>query len=268
MLGPRVIEAYLGDEADAAAGAPQLAAEASPPGAPLLEVSGLTTGYEGVEVLHGVDLGVYPGETVCILGANGAGKSTILRALMRQLPFWRGALRFDGKDMTKAKRFMLARAGIGYVPEGRGMLASLSVRENLEMGGYVETKREAVAGNFERVMGLFPALVSRMNEPAANLSGGQQQMLAIARALMSAPRLLLLDEPSLGLAPQIVAQVYAALTELKRSGQAILLVEQIVGKALALSDRAYVLDKGRIVLDGPSAKIASEPLLRNAYLGL
>ena len=268
IVGPRVIEAYLGDDADAAAGAPQLAAEASPPRAPLLEVSGLTTGYEGVEVLHGVDLAVYPGETVCILGANGAGKSTVLRALMRQLPFWRGALSFDGKDMTKAKRFMLARAGIGYVPEGRGMLASLSVRENLEMGGYVEPKREAVAGNFERVMGMFPALVSRMNEPAANLSGGQQQMLAIARALMSAPRLLLLDEPSLGLAPQIVGQVYAALTELKRSGQAILLVEQIVGKALALSDRAYVLDKGKIVLDGPSAKIASEPLLRNAYLGL
>jgi branched-chain amino acid transport system ATP-binding protein len=268
IVGPRVVEAYLGDEADAAAGAPQLAAKASPSGAPLLEVIGLTTGYEGVEVLHGVDLAVYPGETVCILGANGAGKSTILRALMRQLPFWRGDLRFDGMDMTKARRFMLARAGIGYVPEGRGMLASLSVRENLEMGGYVETKREAVAGNFERVLGMFPALVSRMNEPAANLSGGQQQMLAIARALMSAPRLLLLDEPSLGLAPQIVAQVYAALIELKRSGQAILLVEQIVGKALALSDRAYVLDKGKIVLDGPSAKIASEPLLRNAYLGL
>ena len=146
---------------------------------------------------------------------------------------------------------------IALCPAHRDRSASLSVRENLEMGGYVETKREAVAGNFERVMGLFPALVSRMNEPAANLSGGQQQMLAIARALMSAPRLLLLDEPSLGLAPQIVAQVYAALAELKRSGQAILLVEQIVGKALALTDRAYVLDKGKIVLDGPSAKIAS-----------
>jgi branched-chain amino acid transport system ATP-binding protein len=265
---PRVVEAYLGDETVGAAIAPQPAATASPRGAPLLEVSGLTTGYEGVEILHGVDLAVYPGETVSILGPNGAGKSTILRALMRQLPFWRGALRFGGEDMTKARRFMLARAGIGYVPEGRGMLASLSVRENLEMGAYVKSKREAAAGNFDRVMSLFPALASRLNEPAANLSGGQQQMLAIGRALMSAPKLLLLDEPSLGLAPQIVGQVYAALTELKMSGQAILLVEQMVGKALALSDRAYVLDKGRIVLNGPSARVASEPLLRDAYLGL
>ena len=278
---PRVIEAYLGEESGVVPTATEpvpvslsnafSASEpmsTQPENVPMLEVKGLATGYEGIEVVHGIDLSVSDGETVCILGANGAGKSTILRAVMRQLPCWRGNLRFCGEDLTNSKAFAPAHIGIGYVPEGRGMLASLTVRENLEMGAYPEGAREAFARNLERVLSLFPALMPRLGDVAANLSGGQQQMLAIGRALMGSPKLVLLDEPSLGLAPQIVGQVYAALTELKSSGQAILLVEQTVGKALALSDRAYVLDGGKVVLTGPSDKVSDDKLLRGAYLGL
>jgi ABC-type branched-subunit amino acid transport system ATPase component len=280
---PRVIEAYLGDEAGAALSKTGPAPISSPitisrkplsarskvaRSEPMLEVNDLVTGYDGVEVIHGVDLSVKAGETVCMLGANGAGKSTILRAIMRQLPCWRGSVRFLGEDITNAMAFVPARVGIGYVPEGRGMLASLSVRENLEMGAHPRDARAAFARNLERVLSLFPALVPRLGDAAADLSGGQQQMLAIGRALMSSPKLVLLDEPSLGLAPQIVSQVYGALTELKSSGEAILLVEQTVGKALALSDRAYVLDGGRVVLAGPSDSVRNDELLRDAYLGL
>jgi ABC-type branched-subunit amino acid transport system ATPase component len=281
---PRVIEAYLGEEAGAVSVETEPALVSSPiafsdgepvstlpedaRAGPMLEVKGLATGYEGVEVVHGIDLVVKDGETVCILGANGAGKSTTLRAVMRQLPCWRGHVRFLGEDLTNAKAFAPAHVGIGYVPEGRGMLASLTVRENLEMGAYPGGARDAFARNLERVLSLFPALVPRLGDAAANLSGGQQQMLAIGRVLMGSPKLVLLDEPSLGLAPQIVSQVYAALTELKSSGQAILLVEQTVGKALALSDRAYVLDGGKVVLTGPSDKVRNDKLLRDAYLGL
>jgi ABC-type branched-subunit amino acid transport system ATPase component len=280
---PRVIEAYLGDEAGAALSKTGPAPISSPitisrkplsarskvaRSEPMLEVNDLVTGYDGVEVIHGVDLSVKAGETVCMLGANGAGKSTILRAIMRQLPCWRGSVRFLGEDITNAMAFVPARVGIGYVPEGRGMLASLSVRENLEMGAHPRDARAAFARNLERVLSLFPALVPRLGDAAADLSGGQQQMLAIGRALMSSPKLVLLDEPSLGLAPQIVSQVYGALTELKSSGEAILLVEQTVGKALALSDRAYVLDGGKVVLTGLSDKVRNDELLRNAYLGL
>ena len=234
----------------------------------MLEVQGLRTGYEGVEVIHGVDLAVSEGETVCVLGANGAGKSTLLRAVMRQLALWSGSVRFLGQDLTAAKAFVPAHCGMGYVPEGRGMLASLTVRENLEMGAYPARAQASFSGNLARVLALFPALEPRLQHAAGNLSGGQAQMLAIGRALMSSPRLLLLDEPSLGLAPQIVGQVYAVLGQLKAAGQAILLVEQAVGKALSLSDRAYVLERGRIVLCGPCERVKDDPLLRDAYLGL
>ncbi len=234
----------------------------------MLEVAGLKTGYEGVEVVHGVDLKVHEGESVCVLGANGAGKSTTLRAIMRQLPYWQGSVRFLGHDLSRAKPSVPAQLGLGYVPEGRGMLASLTVRENLEIGSYPSQARKAFSANLDRVLGLFPALLPRLGEDAANLSGGQQQMLAIGRALMNSPQLLMLDEPSLGLGPQVVSQVYAALVELKKAGQAILLVEQAVGKALALSDRAYVLDRGRVVLAGPSDRVKNDKMLRDAYLGL
>lgn len=234
----------------------------------MLEVSGLKTGYEGIEVVHGVDLKVDEGESVCVLGANGAGKSTTLRAIMRQLPYWYGHVRFLGHDLSRARPSVPAHLGLGYVPEGRGMLALLTVRENLEIGAYPSHARGTFSANLDRVLGLFPALQPRLSDVAANLSGGQQQMLAIGRALMNSPRLLMLDEPSLGLGPQIVSQVYAALLELKKAGQAILLVEQAVGKALALSDRAYVLDRGRVVLTGPSDRVKNDKLLRDAYLGL
>ena len=235
---------------------------------PMLEVAGLCTGYEGVEVVHGVELAVGQGETVCLLGANGAGKSTVLRAVMRQLPIWAGSVRFLGEDITHAKAFVPAHVGMGYVPEGRGMLASLSVRENLEMGAYPPRAQPMFRRSLERVLALFPALEPRLGDVAGNLSGGQAQMLAIGRALMSMPSLVVLDEPSLGLAPQIVSQVYAALTRLKRDGQALLLVEQAVDKALTLSDRAYVLEQGRVVLNGPCARVRDNRLLRDAYLGL
>ena len=234
----------------------------------MLEVSGLKTGYEGIEVVHGVDLKVDEGESVCVLGANGAGKSTTLRAIMRQLPCWHGHVRFLGHDLSHARPSVPAHLGLGYVPEGRGMLALLTVRENLEIGAYPSHARGTFSANLDRVLGLFPALRPRLSDVAADLSGGQQQMLAIGRALMNSPRLLMLDEPSLGLGPQIVSQVYAALLELKKAGQAILLVEQAVGKALALSDRAYVLDRGRVVLTGPSDRVKNDKLLRDAYLGL
>jgi len=234
----------------------------------MLEVSGIRTGYEGVEVVHDVDLAVNECETVCVLGANGAGKSTMLRAIMRQLPLWGGSVRFVGEVLTDAKAFVPAHHGMGYVPEGRGMLASLTVRENLEMGAYPLRAQASFAANLERVLALFPALMPRLEHAAGDLSGGQAQMLAIGRALMASPKLLVLDEPSLGLAPQIVAQVYVVLGQLKAEGQAILLVEQTVGKALALSDRAYVLDRGRVVLCGHCAEVRNDKLLRDAYLGL
>jgi branched-chain amino acid transport system ATP-binding protein len=234
----------------------------------MLEVSGIRTGYEGIEVVHGVDLSVSEGETVCVLGANGAGKSTMLRAIMRQLPLWGGSVRFLGQALTDAKAFVPAHHGMGYVPEGRGMLASLTVRENLEMGAYPLRAQASFTVNLERVLALFPALVPRLEHAAGDLSGGQAQMLAIGRALMGSPKLLLLDEPSLGLAPQIVGQVYAVLGQLKTAGQAILLIEQAVGKALALSDRAYVLDRGRVVLSGPCEEVQKNKLLHDAYLGL
>ena len=234
----------------------------------MLEIIGLQTGYAGVEVIHGIDLRVDEGETICLLGANGAGKSTTLRTIMRQLPVTAGSISFLGSELTRAAPYEPAHLGLGYVPEGRGMLGSLSVRENLELGAFAPRARSGFAQQYAHVLELFPALHPRLDEPAANLSGGQQQMLAIGRALMGAPRLLVLDEPSLGLSPQIVGQVYAVLGKLRAAGQSILLVEQSVGRALNLCDRAYVLDRGRIVVSGARDAVRSDPRVRDAYLGL
>ncbi len=234
----------------------------------MLEVGQLITGYEGVKVLQGIDLVVAERETVAILGANGAGKTTTLRAIMRQLPVWSGTVCLLGEDLTHAAGYAPARLGVGYVPEGRGMLAGLTVRENLEMGAYSRRARPELRDNLERVLQLFPLLGPRVSDRAANLSGGQQQMLAIGRALMTSPRLIILDEPSLGLAPAIVDQVYEALSALKAAGQAILLVEQNIGRALALCDRAYVLEHGQVVVSGDTASVQRDARVRTAYLGL
>lgn len=234
----------------------------------MLEVSEVIAGYEGVKVLQGIDLVVAERETVAVLGANGAGKTTTLRAIMRQLPLWSGTVRLLGEDLTDAAGYMPARIGVGYVPEGRGMLASLTVRENLEMGAYAPRARPALQDNLQHVLELFPPLGPRLSHRAANLSGGQQQMLAIGRALMTSPRLIILDEPSLGLAPAIVDQVYEALAALKAAGQAILLVEQNIHRALALCDRAYVLEQGRVIVSGDTARVQQDARVQKAYTGL
>lgn len=234
----------------------------------MLEVCEVVTGYEGVKVLQGIDLVVAERETVAVLGANGAGKTTTLRAIMRQLPLWSGSVCLFGEDLTHAAGYMPARLGVGYVPEGRGMLASLTVRENLEMGAYARRARPALRDSLQRVLALFPSLSSRLSHRAANLSGGQQQMLAIGRALMTSPQLIILDEPSLGLAPAIVDQVYESLAALKATGQAILLVEQNIHRALALCDRAYVLEHGRVIVSGDTASVRQDARVQTAYLGL
>jgi len=234
----------------------------------MLEVTGLTTGYDGVQVLEGVDLRVDERETVAVLGANGAGKTTTLRAIMRQLPVWSGRITLLGEDVTRAPGYEPARLGVGYVSEGRGILSTLTVGENLEMGAYPRRARSDLRRNLERVLTVFPALSSRLQDRAANLSGGQQQMLAIGRALMNSPRLVILDEPSLGLAPAIVDQVYESLSSLKSEGQAILLVEQNVARALALSDRTYVLGQGKVVISGDSYVVARDDRVQASYLGM
>jgi len=234
----------------------------------VLSIAGLATGYDGVEVIHDVDLAVGAGETICVLGPNGAGKSTMLRAIMRQIPVWRGSVRFLGQEISTRKAYEPAHLGIAYVPEGRGTLASLTVLENLEIGGVPVRDRQRLATNLAHVLALFPALEPRLQHAAGNLSGGQAQMLAIGRALMGSPKLIVLDEPSLGLAPQIVSQVYATLRALKGEGQSILLVEQAVARALELADYAYVLDRGRVATSGTPGAVRDSGALQGSYLGV
>jgi branched-chain amino acid transport system ATP-binding protein len=232
---------------------------------PLLELEDVRARYGPVEALHGVTLTVGEGEAVAVLGGNGAGKTTTLRAISG-LVATSGDVRFAGDRIAKAAAERVARAGIAHVPEGRGIFAELSVHENLRLGAYLN--RKGFAESYERVCGHFPWLDRRRAQQAGTLSGGEQQMLAIARALMSRPRLLLLDEPSLGLAPLVVREIFRILGELnEKEGLAILVVEQNAKLALRSSSRAYVLEVGQVALEGPSPELAENESVRKSYLG-
>ncbi len=232
----------------------------------MLDVAGLRAGYAPVEILRGIDVSVGAGEIVALLGSNGAGKSTLNNTLSGlQRPF-AGTIRFDGTDITGWPSARIVAHGLVQVPEGRRVFPNLSVRDNLELGSY-RRGGSGRAGNLERVATIFPRLKERWHQLAGTLSGGEQQMLAIGRGLMSEPRLLILDEPSLGLSPLLVEDMFALIGRLNADGLAILLVEQNVVQSLAIAHRAYVLENGLITLAGKAAELASEPALRKSYLG-
>ena len=230
----------------------------------LLELRGVEAFYGSVPALHGIDLSVDEGELVAVLGANGAGKTTTLRAISGTVRT-RGQLRLGGRALARRPE-SVARAGVAHVPEGRGIFGELSVWDNLRLGAYL--RRNGPAEEFERVRSYFPWLADRRDQPAGTLSGGEQQMLALARALIGRPRLLLVDEPSLGLAPIVVRALFEVLTKLNREeGLTALVVEQNAGVALQAASRAYVLESGAVVLDGPSDELARNDSLRRSYLG-
>ena len=239
---------------------------ASPAGAGL-EIEGLEVGYGRIAVLHGLSLRVEPGRTVCLIGANGAGKTTMMRTISGLVQPRAGRIRFAGQDIAGRPAHRIAAAGLRQVPEGRQCFAELTVAENLVLGAYLVPGRAEIARRQDAVLTRFPRLRERLAQFAGSLSGGEQQMLAIGRALMGAPRLLLLDEPSMGLAPLFVEEIFAILGALKADGTTILLVEQNASAALDVSDHAYVLETGRIVLSGPAAAVAADPRVTAAYLG-
>jgi branched-chain amino acid transport system ATP-binding protein len=233
----------------------------------LLTVEDLHASYGRARVLHGLDLRVEPGEAVTILGANGAGKTTTLRAISGMVAT-RGSVRFDGRRIDGWSPERIVRAGIAHVPEGRGTFASLSVAENLRLGAFTRRGGAQVSQDFDTVCDLFPALRDRLDQQAGSLSGGEQQMLAVARALMLRPALLLLDEPSLGLAPALTRQVFAIVERINRErGTAVVVVEQNAELALRLAARAYVLESGRIALAGTTDELAANAPIRRVYLG-
>jgi branched-chain amino acid transport system ATP-binding protein len=232
----------------------------------LLEVRDLVTAYGSIEALHGISFHVEEGEIVALLGANGAGKSTALRTISGLLRPRSGEVRFAGERIDARPAHEIVRRGLTHVPEGRWIFTLMTVNENLRLGAYVETRVPGEA--LERVFTLFPRLAERRGQLAGTLSGGEQQMLAMARALMTKPRLLLLDEPSMGLAPVLVRTIFQTIAKINREGTTVLLVEQNANAALRLARRAYVLENGRVALEGPGAELAKNEAVRRAYLGV
>jgi branched-chain amino acid transport system ATP-binding protein len=235
--------------------------------APVLEVKDLKVHYGAIEALRGISLEVGAGQVVALIGANGAGKTTTLRAVSKMLRPSAGRITFQGQDVTGLPSHRLVALGMAHAPEGRGIFLNLTVRENLELGAYLRDDRPGIAADAERAYGLFPILAERRSQVAGTLSGGEQQMLAVARALMSRPKLLLLDEPSLGLAPQVVERIFGVLREVNATGVALLLVEQNAHKALQLAHRAYVLETGNVAMTGTGQELLASPEVRRAYLG-
>ena len=234
----------------------------------MLELTDVHVRYGNIRALQGVSLRVDTGELIALIGANGAGKTTTLRAISGLLRPSQGAIAFDGTDLTSASTDRIVGLGISHCPEGRRIFGSLTVAENLRLGAVSVSDAAAAAAELENVFALFPLLKERLGQAGGTLSGGEQQMLAIGRALMSRPRLLLLDEPSLGLAPLMVERIFETITELKRQGRTILLVEQNVHQALDVADRAYVLETGRIMLEGPAEMLRHDPKVEQSYLGV
>lgn len=241
------------------------------PAAPLLQVTALTVHHGKLPAVHGLSLSLQAGQVGCLIGANGAGKSSTLNALAGSLPSHDGRiggrLLFDGQDVTGWPAHTRLRAGIALVPEGRGILAQLSVLENLQLGAYARSDSAAVREDMERLLTRLPRIRERLAQQAGTLSGGEQQMLAIGRALLARPRLLLLDEPSMGLAPIMVEQVYALIDDIRQQGVTLLFVEQNAALALSRAGRAWVLESGRCVLEGSGSALHDHPAVRSAYLG-
>jgi branched-chain amino acid transport system ATP-binding protein len=237
------------------------------PREPILEVEDLHVSYGAITALRGISLRVGKGEVVALIGANGAGKTTTLRAVSGMLRPKAGRVRLEGQEVQGFKSHLLVPRGMAHAPEGRGIFLNLTVEENLDLGAYLRRDRAQVAEDTEYVFGLFPKLRERRRQVCATLSGGEQQMLAISRALMSRPRLLLLDEPSLGLAPQVVETIFRILREVNARGVSILLVEQNAHLALSLAHHGYVLETGEVVMNGPGRTLLASPEVRRAYLG-
>jgi branched-chain amino acid transport system ATP-binding protein len=235
--------------------------------APLLELSRLEVAYGGIQAVKGIDLHVDAGELVCLIGANGAGKTTTLKGICGVQPVKAGSIRYAGENITGKPPHRLVRRGLAMVPEGRGVFGALTIEENLAMGAYIRSDKPGVRQDIERVFALFPRLKERRRQTAGTLSGGEQQMLAMGRALMSKPRLLLLDEPSMGLAPLMVQKVFETVMMVSREGVTILLIEQNAKLALEVSSRGYVMESGEITLAGDAKKLLHDPGVRTAYLG-
>jgi branched-chain amino acid transport system ATP-binding protein len=234
----------------------------------LLELDNITLLYGHIEALHGISLTVGQGEIVALIGANGAGKSTTMRAISGLRPVARGSIKFDGQDITKLRADLRVVRGVSQSPEGRGIFPGMTVRENLEMGAYTRRNRSEIDEDIQRAFTLFPRLQEREKQHGGTLSGGEQQMLAVGRALMSRPKLLLLDEPSMGLAPILIQQIFDIIVEINQQGTTVLLVEQNAQQALSRAHRAYVLETGRIVKEGTGAELLDDPAVKDAYLGV
>jgi len=240
---------------------------ASGRGNALLELTRVEIAYGGIHAVKGVDLHVDEGELVCLIGTNGAGKTTTLKGITGLQPVKAGAIKYAGENVTGSPAFQLVRKGLAMVPEGRGVFGALTIEENLAMGAYIRNDRAAIREDIERVFELFPRLKERRRQTAGTLSGGEQQMLAMGRALMSRPKLLLLDEPSMGLAPLMVQKVFETVLKVSGEGVTILLIEQNAKLALEVSNRGYVMESGEITLSGDAKKLLHDPAVRAAYLG-